>query len=646
MNFSLYIKNTLVDFEDNVDIPFEFRDAVDDFEKYGSVRFSELSSFSREVTLPATKNNLSIIDSTELMSCYAVSDGQQVFSGFARLTSRTIVRNTVVAIQLEVFGGNAEIMKELENVSLRALDLGTVDWSDAEIQSSWTGSYSTDAGIFAPVLYGQLQSGTNDWSEEDFRYHVYFDTIMNGIADYLGVTLDSTFFTTDLWRKCVNIYGAGNQVRRVNIQSGTASLTASPSPTLTYTTSTEGGYFIITINIPSTGSASLYEIKLTAGSYTSPAYVYTTGSPLIVVSEKIYVDATTNITVTGYEAGGTVTTDLPIGSQMTITMQNEATVDSEVYVSSYLHDRPVKEWLRGIFEMFNLVSAYNPFTKVWTIEPRFDYTIGSTTYQGFYKNSNDAVIKTLDAEDEYVEDFKLLYGTIELAYKEDEILNTAIESQNEQNNQKANTTKTVINDIDNHSLIVNSFYSDAHLVSSTRPISTQGFLCCLPSSYDYLQDEEIPVPDFECEPKCALVLNKTQGILYNSSSEIVPLIMQSNIYDTTNLYSLSYNDSEFTFLTTSYTAKGLTSIFYERHFAILRNYKVLNIRAKIDTILKIDNFRNLYQFKDSLYLLIEINNFNVIRQDLSDCMLVAYRQQQSTDAANTTHNQVTTLLSV
>ena len=545
-----------------------------------------------------------------------------------------------------VFGGNSELIERLNDVSLRDLDLGIQDWTNTAITDSWTGDATTEKGIFAPVAYGLLNSGGVDFYEIDLRFHVYFQTIMQGIVDYLNVTLSSNFFDTcPFWLKTVNVFGCGGKLQKSSTYNWSGTVINTTTQILTVTIPSYSGVFINTISVPS-GSSTLDHIHIETSEGYSVEVPYDS-TLLIYVTPSLFLDVGGWIKIIGHHSSGHGLTELPIGTHVNMIMQSSdevGTVGASFKVASALHNIKVTDWLKSIFQMFNLVSHYNSVTKVWSIEPRFGYSVLGTDYVGFYNSIENGNFTEIDLDNtEFTENYLNEFGFSEFKYKENEIFNTKVEGENTAG-FKANACKAVFNDNTNELEFENKVYHDAFLIKTD--LNSQGLICAFPNDFTLSDNEGLPVATFETAPLCAFVSDATTEINYKGTITTVPLLMQSNQFAQGELITLSYNDTVINYLGTDYTAKGLVSTFYPKWISSMLRYKVLNCKVNVKAINQKSDWIKVYSFGNDLYLRNSIDNYDAEKTALSDCTFFKISGVFSTDADNIFHNSVVPIYSI
>jgi hypothetical protein len=613
----IYVDNNEVDYNSNSDLPFDFSDKIDDLDDAGVVKISSIVNIADSLVFPASNKNRQIFKNTDTKSLKVVKGSQQIAS--ARISVNEVVKRYGLETEYlcDVFGGNADLIERLNDVNLRDLDLGNQLWDDTEVQNSWSGTVATYKGVFAPILYGATIDNVN-FTAREVRFHVYFDAIMQGIADYLKVSLSSVFFDTcPIWLKAVNVFTAGESLRRANFQNFSRTLTATGQTQLVGNVPSFGGEYVVTISIPSGGSGVLDHIRLTTSDGFSVDVLYNNTQSLQYITVPIFIATGGNFTVEG-QTFGNVPTDLPLFTHFDCIMQKggSGVFGGEVIVSSFLPDASVLDWLKSIFQMFNLVSHFDSIIKKWTIEPRFDYVVNGASYKGFYNNIKDGNFSNIDYDGSLISE-SLFYknGTIKFNFESNKIFKDRIEGENT-STLLVNSVESNINNNSDVLEVENKFYQNSYLLSTS--LSNTGLLSCLPSDFKF-KDGSLPTATFENKPQFAFVSEASLTLSYDNAATSVPFLMQSNQYDDNNDYSLSYCDTAYNVGVNSYTAKGLCTIFYQSWLSSLFRYKKISLKVNIKKINDIENFKKIYIYNNELYLLNSIDNFPIESQGLSDC---------------------------
>lgn len=352
-------------------------------------------------------------------------DGNQVFQGELLYQRSTMGSNQPYGQDgrtdaFSMSGDGLVLWPTLENVSLRDLDLGDVEWSATEVAASRERTADEQAGMFAPVIYG-----TPDFvSERDVRitytfqyvrYQVYYYAIVKAIFEkYAKYTLNSQFFETDIFKRCVHTFGVGDQMEVSNDED------ALPAPSVfgevrDFTPLTSSDSLIpIVVRVPFASDPEVGAInddshRFTAAEdnlYTIAIDIEYTGArrqfAIIKNDEELY---TVGLNVVGTSVSDSREIELEEDDelwvvlnstrvQLTLTsfnIQISTPAETEggiIRVASCLPDKGVKEYLRGISHQFNLEWGVDAVRRIVTVEPRFSYTIDGVTRPGFYQVNN------------------------------------------------------------------------------------------------------------------------------------------------------------------------------------------------------------------------------------------------------------------
>ena len=404
MDVKIYIDKIEVDYSENQNLPFVLRIAYRDFRKIGETEAIDVMNAATSLPLPATKKNQNILEGNENkdFSFEVTRNGQNFFLGRCRIVNKSYKRSKLISYNLELFGGTADIFERLEGVSLRDLDLGQIGYSLPSISATWANQTSdSNLAIYLPAVYGQLNSGTaNRFEVEDMRPSVYYETILKGIEDYLGITINSNFRGTDYWKRCVHLFGVGELWENFSTPITINLISDGTVDTLTYTqASSDTIVYKVEVNVPSGNNSlnDLLELEIKSDTGYNQRIIYDNSNGNDVVSAEIQLNnVAEKIQLIGHKTGGSSPTLLPAGTQFLIKSTSKVVIGSSVNIASCLHDITVKDWLKDLFLQFNLVSFYNPVTKTLDLDPAFAFTIDGVhggTYQGFYKTDNPRTIK-------------------------------------------------------------------------------------------------------------------------------------------------------------------------------------------------------------------------------------------------------------
>jgi len=643
MDVKIYIDNKLIDYSHNKALPFELRVAYRDFKKIGETESIDIVNAASSLIIPATKTNKQIFEGNERQrfKIDVIRNAQNFFSGYCKLNSKEYARTELISYSLELYGGTADIFERLEGLSLRELDLGLLSYSNTGVTTSWSGLTSdTNDVIFLPSIYGQLNSGTADYFElEDMRPSVYYETILKGIEDYLGITIESNLRTSDIWKRCVHLYGVGNLWEN-SYDDITVNLTSDGTVTeLSYTFPTSDNVvFKVEVNIPS-GNNSLGDLthfEITSDAGYSQIEVYDNANGNNVVSAEIELsNVGEKIILEGQKSSGSSPTLLPNGTQFLVKSTTKVVEGSAVKIETCLHDISVKDWLKDIFLQFNLVSFYNPVTKTLRLDPAFPFSVNGTAYDGFYLvNSTPKTVKTdnRDVSKQYAP----IYDKMTFHYLKDEATEDLINQYTEHNTHPLNCCDVELNDNDNETDFI-SLYEN--VTNGAINGITVHELPILVDSDVKLEEGATAVlaPTFLTNPKNALVTGEIFSAYYEGANITTMPIARQNNLRTYKDYTLTFSDCEGRTGATTQTNEGLISLFYKRYFSILSRLEMLTMTIEISNVIDINTFRSVYRIENENYILIELKKV-VYDSNLCEGVFVRLDYIWSTDDLYHNHN--------
>ena len=618
MDVKIYIDKIEVDYSENQNLPFVLRIAYRDFRKIGETEAIDVMNAATSLPLPATKKNQNILEGNENkdFSFEVTRNGQNFFLGRCRIVNKSYKRSKLISYNLELFGGTADIFERLEGVSLRDLDLGQIGYSSPSITATWANQTSdSNLAIYLPAVYGQLNSGTaNRFEVEDMRPSVYYETILKGIEDYLGITINSNFRGTDYWKRCVHLFGVGELWENFSTPITINLISDGKVDTLTYTqASSDTIVYKVEVNVPSGNNSlnDLLELEIKSDTGYNQRIIYDNSNGNDVVSAEIQLNnVAEKIQLIGHKTGGSSPTLLPAGTQFLIKSTSKVVIGSSVNIASCLHDITVKDWLKDLFLQFNLVSFYNPVTKTLDLDPAFTFTIDGVhggAYQGFYKTDNPRTIKADTRESQKA--FQPLFDSAVFNYKADEATEPLINQFVIHTDHPLNCIHVHINEGKN-SKDYESIYSNVAngLVDG---ITTAELPILVDSDVDLLEGAAaILEPTFITEPKNAILSGEIfSGFFEGVNVTTMPIARQNNLRGY-RPYTLTFSDAEGRTGGNSETHRGLISIFYNQYFSILSRLEILTLEVEIENILDPETYRNVYKIDGEFYILIELKKVN------------------------------------
>ncbi len=413
----IFVNNEQVDVE-LAGLPLVFTREIDKWGDFIGSEGTRAKPLNDTLYLPATKRNNAVLaqfvdaqanslDAQGKLPIYVEVNGVRVFTGWAQRASA--VRSAVQAKKyaLRILGDSVDIMQQLEGVSLRDLELGEFVATSANILDTWSGvADTTRTTVWQPVIYGGI------WVDvflvaDTFSYRlglrpaVRIWRILQAIfEERFGYEIQSTLYETEAFRNLLYLYGVGDDWERTDDVTpytcfvGAQAQTYLASPAFVKFTREAAPFFdaqgLNAFGVFEPPTSGWYRMEFSVrgnnvqtvriiGDYTQP------GSPIFtqrelatgiagetIVIEELLFEPTYGLTRVRVEVESTV---LPIGIDDTSTynarLLTRFAYGSTLRIASCLHDRPVKEFLRGLQHMFGLVFAIDNLNKVVRIDPRF-----------------------------------------------------------------------------------------------------------------------------------------------------------------------------------------------------------------------------------------------------------------------------------
>lgn len=710
-----------VDFYNVKDLPVTLTKQTDDLSGIGRGTGTVAQNGTSRFQLPATKRNIAIVQSAYIPTANNAPSrqkfdlniyvgGSNTFAGSCLLVDKIISGKYPKTLSFETSGDGLDIWSRLEGLSLRQIPMGSTVFSTANVLASQTGTPSTGwPVIYAPVIYGNTQ-GANDPSPSysgamfttgDFRPAVYEKHIIKSIfEDYLKVKIVSSFMDTAYFERWVYMFGVGDKWK---VATDVAKFRIELSANYTLPSPGGGGFVNVRFNNiifdPLSGWNGVnyeYNINVTGqwrisgglnwANIKSWRLIVQDVNPAPNIYEQYgtyYLSSTANPGALSFEilfrAGTKLSlqvepknpnyTIIATDSYLQAELIDYVTVNSPLSIQSLLHDKPVKDFLKGVSHKFNLLWFYNPRTRMVYVEPRFDYYLPDavfftlTRYQGWYKSPKDAdaLPMSLDADTIQLPVTDSYGKYLQLGYKwdNDPVGEYYKLGKNESfipvDGMRIDfTDRGIEGKTEENPYFCNLFLGFSNTVSTFE----YALPCILPNGTNMEELFEVDIfgrvigtlPDatFESEPKCGMVYyNKT--FVRHEENLATPinyaLVMQSN-----NLalnrgamiiekWSGGYGKS-LRFLrggtanpaaTLGEELDGLARYFYWIYFACVAEQMKLIGRFNLKTPkVSSENFRALRKLlingKESLWILHKIQEFKPASIELTQCELYPYRE--------------------
>lgn len=729
----ILIDGQKMDYNELKSIPLSLRKRTDKFLEIVGADGSEVDNVLRSITFPDTLQNQKVLiglivqsaksrGSTRVNVKVAVN-GIMLFAGDGILRKASKRSMAGLSCYLELLGDGIGLWEQLEKVKLTDLDLGSLTWSFAEVTANWNDHEFDDyPAYWCPVVYGNVV-GDGYMSIREFRPSIPFWRIFEAIFKEQGYTIDSEFYETFFFRRHAYLFGVGNKWKNdlvvddyqfkgeyIGQQIPWGLLSGGSQQAVYDPTDDPSGMFFENAAPPLLGdnrinpAHDVYLNILQTGWYKVKVTANIDDGPGIGVPQQLYIYGVRGVTVI-YEGrfvmnpsddgsdGYTCETEVflkdgdklyffmltdPINSfKVRVKLLTKPFLGSSILLSSCLHDKPVKEFLRGVSHMFNLAWKVDDITKRVFFEPRFDYTLIEegvpVTRKGFYRRDFPLILGDIEASEVNVEYASPFGDSLTLGYKE----------ASSDPLEKA-TIADLGRDVD---LKRSPYYAEAELhdrgkdgTTSNNPYFTTLYQA-KPSDIKLRVDAYIPIvmpsgykrgahlpgitwtgevsgtkteeaPTFESEPKCGIMFpealnfqfyyDEDEEVLYYSETVNAPWITQQKWNDIGGATGLADYDSHCAYADlkardSSRVIKGLMSTFYPNYVSIIKEGHVLTGSVTIPLpIIANLTFRRLwrlpYDLNESVWVLLELSGYKALIDDKATGTFIKYVGPTKTDA--------------
>lgn len=582
------VNSKVIDY--NGGLPFSFKVSLRDLTTIGGVDSVELSNESKVLSLPCTALNERSIPKEGIFNVYVEDRGLPIFNGVGRYLSTVKEYGSLSVMNIDVWGSASVILDRLEGLEVKDLDLSYQFYNAIEQEGSWL----SGPAVWAPVSYGELTSKqVDDWSFQDLRPSVKLVTLMEGIANYLGIRITGSILSSPIFRSSCLLYTVGSKWKVYDTLEDNIQVANGSQTSLTFNPSNIGRVkYKVNLHIQSFGVVALKDIEVTIGTFVD--ILSYTGSEFVIDYEK-EIEVGSTISIRGLDTNGNPI-NLPTLSSMQSVMSAEVIEGSAVDLSSCV-DMEVKDLLRGIFLMFNLSSVYNTVTKEWTLASVFRHTIDSIDYEGFYKLS-EGTNRLEVINDSLVYSNPLNKAIIELEHDSNERYDNLLPVDSSQyyrvylKGEGKQTVKTPFKRLYNGT--VNG------LTNKEFPILLNPEIDLTAPSYS------IQAANFEFDGNfIALNTGETVTITYEGLSKNVPLLRQTN-RNINYKYSLSFSDV----IVGGIRIQGLGSLFYEQHFSMLDGLTIVQGDLRRFNYLT-DVLRSSIRMEGQHYLIFELDGIQM-----------------------------------
>ncbi len=486
---NIKINGQTVDFLSLENLPFELEKVVDRWEDTGLVGTEGVTanSLARRLVLPATERNRAILDNPDdwrvlggvrqsLFNYSIEIDGIAVALGQCFLTQGEMNTQAPNSYTIEIVSGNGtDVIVALGQIKLNGLDLGTINTTQADQIATWTDITDTNSYpvVFAPMGYGAVGERFvlgNQFSfftyHRQLRPHVRVWRILEAIFEKaLGYRIASDLYQSESFRNALYVFGVGDDWKRADavnayaflrgayttqtvLQNGTLSFpndTTAPysDPSGMFTTATAfdasngiaGTYcwYQFQFFLPVTGADSfdLIGVRIDALNPTGVEYLIenygnTPSNPYYETEPLLFQpnNGLTRLIIRVKMSGASALADS--GRWWRGAALDRYAYGAPLLVSSCLHEKSAKDFLRGIAHLYDLAFFFNPVLKQVYFEPRWvNHTIANTDYYPtdtatpFYFPPEKAIDLPIDAAAQSFEQKRIFGDTLLFRYASD-----------------------------------------------------------------------------------------------------------------------------------------------------------------------------------------------------------------------------------
>ena len=692
----IYINNTRADFKDLESLPLTWHKATDKFLEIVGSSGTELEQVFRSMSFPATQNNKRIFKANQsqsvnqrgdtVFSMKIYADGLQMFNGQVALKSTTRKQGIVSSYLVEAIGDGSTMWEKIDTLTLNDIDLGVQLWTDTEIFDSWQKTVDDTNGIFAPVVYGATTGEEETFSPNDFRLAVYYIPILRAIFKKVGYQIESRFFQSFLMRDAVYLYGNGAKMKRGAIgnigavvkQPNIHYYNTVASFVIDFDTEVSDPQNQFNNNIFTVANLGEFEFALTIspqmntdiefvitnGSYTTTAKYTIADNETAVVKHTVTLEVGQTVTIKGYclDNGAPSVVNF---AELKIAATTKPMLGTSIDVASCLHDKPIKDFLRGVTHQFCGAWRVNETIKRVYFEPRFDYVEEingtKTTYEGFYNNASKPSTYLLADVETIETTFNIPFGEkLTIGYAEDS--NDPLEVEYKKSGSVIPYSATIgfnkrggKESSSRNPYFTNLYQSKPNGIKRASALPTvlpQGYKIgeVLPGTVvtegTPPESKTIGTPTFESSPKCGLMLRgqgaikiKKEGAFYTNYP--CPLITQQFEPQNSLNYNFSMSYADTTRSLDNQLVKGLISNLFQKYFAIIRQGIQQKLQAKIELVdLAQLTFENLifaeFDHNPSLWVHLAVEDFKISDDKKAYVRLIKHVEPTVNDVAKTT----------
>jgi len=676
-NIEIEINGQRVDSDKNR-IPLVFTRRIDLWDSFIGSEGTQAKSLNDTLYLPATKNNAAILANFDIYT-YDSSAAQgllfvqvfvnavSVFAGYGQRISTSKIGTQSDTFAIKILGDSVDVFSQLAGLSLRDLPMGNAATEPADINATWAAlAITNNPLIFAPAFYGGITYNgvTSNFDNATYlqglRPCVRIWRILEAIFEkQLGYKIISNFYNTEALRNLVYPFGVGDAwlrsdaVAAVNCYVGALGQSF-PPPIQQVKFAVETPPYNDVPNL-NTLAGTFDPTPFGSGWYVFTFKINTNNVDRIVLRGERVAPVVVNINLGEYEPNTLVVTE-PIYfepafglKRMIFTVEgtiNPMTIAADSYyqaqlidrfafgaplaIASCLHDKPQKDFLRGLQHAFGLVIGIDNVSKQVYIDPRFNNATqpavvpeGLTlSSEGYYNPNADGDILAVDIAETSLQHQRPFGDTLKLAYGEDstDVYYEYILEQGDYTNYPLMGSKISFIAADKAGVTIRNPFFTYLMNVRVQPditIPRQTILPCMVQDLAELKNSNVNqfTPAlFECEPKLAMyygVLDFTAPIYANryqfgfiDYAAAMPAIQLINtipsffqVFPDSSGYFSAFSDIPFSLSYTSpiynnyptpaFPILGLIDRFHSKYLSIIYNDKWYNLTARV----KLDDYR-------------------------------------------------------
>jgi hypothetical protein len=415
----IHVNGKLADYKEAASLPLSLKVKADEYFKPIGLAATRVDNAARQIVFPGTVSNQNIFK--DLRAAAAVSirvNGSTLFDGKGAHKYTVKGPGETKGYSMALNSGASDLFGELRQQTLRGLEIGTSELTQANLQASWAGSYDTGhLAVWAPVYYGQTSDPANGFTVLDLRPHTYLAAINAAIWKRLKISVQSNLFSSRYFKNYVHIFGVGDQwsvgntdAQEFDVFMAPLTPVAVPSP---------GGKLDMqetkdTANIWTTNQATLqagvwsFTIDTQGGTNMRMDFsvqghysqTISTGGAARVEIGPIAVTSTSACYINIFPLSGG-SDALVSSTRMTAARLAGPSIGQDVALQKCLPGQKIVDYLAGISHLFNLAWYYDSIKRILYVDPRHTFTIDGTTYDGFYAPASrqpDDWTKKIDVE--------------------------------------------------------------------------------------------------------------------------------------------------------------------------------------------------------------------------------------------------------